>query len=211
MEKTFYVPCFYRNLFSISELVSLGIYCNFKDIGFTLLIKSEVIGYGILCDGLYSVQLQDNNAYNSLSITAGIKRSVMNEESSLLWHRGLGHISIQRIKRLVNEGVLSSLDLTDFETCLDCIKGKQTNKSKKGATRSKHMLEIIHTDICCSDMEGSDSKYFITFIDDYSHYMYLYMLHSKDEALEAFKVFKAEVEKQYGKQVKIVRSDRGGE
>ena len=41
--------------------------------------------------------------------------------------------------------------------------------------------------------------------------MYLYMLRSKDEALEAFKVFKAEVEKQCGKQVKIVRSDRGGE
>ena len=135
----------------------------------------------------------------------------MNEESSLLWHQRLGHISIQRIKRLVNEGVLSSLDFIDFETCLDCIKGKQTNKSKKGATRSKHLLEIIHTDIFCLDMDGSDPKYFITFIDDYSHYMYLYMLRSKDEALEAFKVFKAEVEKQYGKKVKIVRSDRGGE
>ena len=41
--------------------------------------------------------------------------------------------------------------------------------------------------------------------------MYLYMLRSKDEVLEAFKVFKAKVEKQCGKQVKIVRSDRGGE
>ncbi|RVW85479.1 Copia protein [Vitis vinifera] len=30
-------------------------------------------------------------------------------------------------------------------------------------------------------------------------------------SLDAFKVFKAEVEKQYGKQIKIVRSDRGGE
>ena len=44
--------------------------------------------------------------------TAGIKRSVMNEEYSLLWHQRLGHISIQRIKRLVNEGVLRSLDFT---------------------------------------------------------------------------------------------------
>ena len=60
----------------------------------------------------------------------------------------------------------------DFETCLDCIKGKQTNKSKKGATRSKHLLEIIHTYICCPNMDWSDSKYFITFIDDYSRYMY---------------------------------------
>ena len=41
--------------------------------------------------------------------------------------------------------------------------------------------------------------------------MFLYMLHSKDEALEAFKVFNAKVEKQCGKQIKVVRSDRGGE
>ena len=111
----------------------------------------------------------------------------MNEESFLLWHQRLGHISIQRIKKLVNEGVLSSSDFIDFETCLDFIKGKQTNKSKKGATRSKHLLEIIHTDICCPNMDGSDRKYFVTFIDDYSRYMYLYMLCSKVEALEALR------------------------
>ena len=93
---------------------------------------------------------------------------------------------------------------------MDFIKGKQTNKSKKGATRGKHLLEVIHTDIYCPDMEDSDPRYFITFIDDCSRYMYLYMLCSKDEVLEAFKVFKAEVEKQRWMQIKIVRSDRGG-
>ncbi|RVW94627.1 Retrovirus-related Pol polyprotein from transposon TNT 1-94 [Vitis vinifera] len=41
--------------------------------------------------------------------------------------------------------------------------------------------------------------------------MYLYILHNKNEAIDAFKVFKAEVEKQCGKQIKIMRSNRGGE
>ena len=41
--------------------------------------------------------------------------------------------------------------------------------------------------------------------------MYLYMLHKKSEALDSFKIFKAEVENQCGKQIKIVRSNRGGE
>ena len=41
--------------------------------------------------------------------------------------------------------------------------------------------------------------------------MYLYMLSSKEEALESFKVFKVGVEKQCKKQIKIVRSDKGGE
>ncbi|RVW76356.1 Retrovirus-related Pol polyprotein from transposon TNT 1-94 [Vitis vinifera] len=89
--------------------------------------------------------------------------------------------------------------------------GKQTNKSKKGATRSFAILEIIHTDICSLDMDSHGQKYFISFIDDFSQYMYLYILHSKNKALEAFKVFKAKVEKQCGKQIKIVISDRGGE
>ena len=73
------------------------------------------------------------------------------------------------------------------------------------------MLGLIHTDICCLDMDGSNPRYFITFIDDFSRYMYLYMLHSKDEVLEAFKVFKDEGKKQCDKQIKVVRLYRSGE
>ena len=54
-------------------------------------------------------------------------------------------------------------------------------------------------------------KYFISFIDDFSRYMYLYILHNKNEALDAFKVFKVKVKKQCNKQIKIMRLDRGGE
>ena len=59
-------------------------------------------------------------------------------------------------------------------------------------------------------MESHGQKYFIFFIDDYSRYMYLYILHNKNEALDVFKVFKVEVEKRCGKQIKIMRSYRGG-
>jgi len=51
------------------------------------------------------------------------------------------------------------------------------------------------------------AKNIFSCIDDYSRYMYLYLLNNKYEALDAFKVLK-EVEKQCGKQIKIVRSDR---
>ena len=66
----------------------------------------------------------------------------------------------------------------------------------KGTNRSSNILEIIHTDICCPDMDMHGQKYFVTFIDDYSRYMYVYLLHNKHEALDAFKVFKAEVDNQ---------------
>ena len=112
---------------------------------------------------------------------------------------------------LVNDGVLSTLNFTDFETCVDCIKGKQTNKSKRGAIKSSTILEIIHTDISSLDMDSHGHKYFISFIDDFSRYMYLYILYNKNEVLDAFKVFKAEVEKQCRKQINIMKSNRDGE
>ena len=211
LERTFYVPSFSRNLISVSRLVPFGYSFNFKDTSFRLLYKSDCVGNGILSDGLYRILLQNDNTQGSMHVHAGIKRCNINEDSSILWHRRLGHISIERIKRLVKDGVLSTLDFTNFKTCVDCIKGKQTNKSKRGANRSSDSLEIIHTDICCPDMDIHGQKYFISFIDDYSRYMYIYLLHNKNEALDAFKVFKAEVENQCGKQIKIVRSDRGGE
>ena len=41
--------------------------------------------------------------------------------------------------------------------------------------------------------------------------MYLFLLYDKCETLDAFKIYKAEVEKQLGKQIKTVKSDRCGE
>ena len=74
-------------------------------------------------------------------------------------------------------------------------------------------LDMIHTDIC--DLKFAPTKggnkYFITFVDDSTKYCYVYLLKSKDEALEKFVFYKAEVENQLNKKIKVIRSDRGGE
>ena len=57
-------------------------------------------------------------------------------------------------------------------------------------------------------VHGYDS--FITFTDDYSRYGYIYPIKERSEALDKFKIFKAEFENQHDKRTKIVRSDRGG-
>jgi hypothetical protein len=57
-------------------------------------------------------------------------------------------------------------------------------------------------------MDGYDS--FIIFTDDYSRYGYIYPIKERSEALDKFKIFKAEVENQHGIKIKIVRSDHGG-
>ena len=96
---------------------------------------------------------------------------------------------------------------------MDCIKDKQTKHTKKGATRSTQLLEIIHTDICGPfDVNSfNKEKYFITFIDDFSRYGHVNLLHEKSQSVNALEVYINEVERQLDKKVKIVRSDRGGE
>nr|GEV43995.1 zinc finger, CCHC-type [Tanacetum cinerariifolium] len=54
-----------------------------------------------------------------------------------------------------------------------------------------------------------NKKYFVTFLDDASRFFYVYLLHSKDEALDKFKVFKIEVELQQGSMIKKFRTDMG--
>ena len=160
LERTFYVLSFSRNLIFVSRLVPLGFFFTFQDNVFNLFYESNHIRTCILVDGLYRIYLQNEATNNSLHVHFGTKRCNTNEDSSMLWHWRLGHISIDRIKRLVKDGVLSTLDYTDLETCVDCIKGKQTNKSKKNVNRSSNILEIMHTDICYPDMDMLVKKIF---------------------------------------------------
>ena len=113
---------------------------------------------------------------------------------------------------MLNE-ILDPLDLSNLEVCVECIKGKQTNIKKLGAERAKNVLELVHIDICgpFPTTSWNRQQYFITFIDGYSRYGYLYLIHEKSQSLDIFKTFKAEVELQLGKKIKAVKSYHGGE
>ena len=79
--------------------------------------------------------------------------------------------------------------------------------------RTSGLLELIHSDVCgpmTTHVRGG-FLYFITFIDDYSQFGYVYLMKYKSEAFEKFKEFRHEVEKQLDKSIKTIRSDRGGE
>ena len=147
--------------------------------------------------------LDTNASFNeSLHINkCGIKHKLTDENSAMLWHKHLGHISKQRIERLVLDRILDSLDLTDCKVYVECIKGKQTNIRKLGAKRSSSILELIHSDIYGSFPTAlwNGQWYFIMFIDDYLCYGYLYLIHEKSQSLNVFENFKVEVENQLSK------------
>jgi transposase InsO family protein len=94
------------------------------------------------------------------------------------------------------------------------VQSKHPQKPHKAAEdRHLTLLELIHSDIC--EMNGvlteGGQRYFMTMIDDASRYCYVYLLKTKDVALNCFKTYKAEVENQLEKKIKYFRSDRDGE
>ena len=94
------------------------------------------------------------------------------------------------IDRLVKEGHLSYLTIQPLHACTSCLEEKMTKRLflTKG-NRSKSVLKLFHTDVCRPlNVKARDFfEYFITFIDDYSSYGYVYLLHCKFETFEKFK------------------------
>ena len=96
-----------------------------------------------------------------------------------------------------------------------CILGKHPKYKFERASheRTSAPIELIHSDISSPfpHMSMSQAKYALTFIDDFSRYGWVYFLKHKSEVFGLFKVFKALVENKFGRKLKILRSDNGGE
>ena len=126
----------------------------------------------------------------------------------------LDHIGLDRINRLVKDSPLRELSIRSLPVCESCLEGKMTKRpfSAKGSRATKP-LQLVHTDVCgpLNVQEKGGYEYLVTFIDYYSRYGYLYLMQRKSETFGKFKEFQAEAEKQLGKSLKVLRSDRGGE
>ena len=84
---------------------------------------------------------------------------------------------------------------------------------KDKGNRATKQLELVHIDVCglMNVQAKGGYEYFITFIDDYSIYGYLYLMCHKSKAFEKFREYKAEAKKPLGAHIKQLRSNRGGD
>nr|GEV72984.1 zinc finger, CCHC-type [Tanacetum cinerariifolium] len=147
---------------------------------------------------------------SSNSLKAIMSTSKLND--SILCHARLGHVHFKMMQDMSKDGLISAFDM-DTQKCKTCILTKITKKPFQNVKRETEVLELIHSNLC--DLHAAPSlgnkKYFVTFIDDASRFCYVYLLYTKDEALDKFKVFKTEVEVQQGSLIKRFRTDRGRE
>lgn len=85
------------------------------------------------------------------------------------------------------EGVKFTDDDDLIKNCIVCCKAKMSRTPfKESETKTNNILDIIHSDLCgpmpIKSIGGS--RYFITFIDDYSRKVFIY------EAIKVFIEFK---------------------
>ena len=101
----------------------------------------------------------------------------------------------------------------NIEKCKTCMLTKITRSSFPTVQRINKLLELIHSELgdCHSTPCFGGKKYYITFIDDFTRYCQVYLLHAKSEALDMFRIFKNESELHCEIFIKRLRSDRGGE
>ncbi|GKC29794.1 zinc finger, CCHC-type containing protein [Tanacetum coccineum] len=196
-----HVPNIRKNLVSSSILNNCGYKLVIESNKFVLSKHGVFIGFGYLSNHMFRLNIVSDNIGSAFMSTSKLN-------DSILWHARLGHVHFKRMQ----DGLIPAFDI-NTEKCKTCMLTKITKKPFQNVKRETEVLELIHSDLC--DLHATPSlgnkKYFVTFTDDASRFCYVYLLHTKDEALDKFKVFKTEVELQQGSMIKRFRTDRGGE
>ncbi|KAL0291589.1 UNVERIFIED_CONTAM: Retrovirus-related Pol polyprotein from transposon TNT 1-94 [Sesamum calycinum] len=166
LKDCYFVPSMIKNIISIPLLDNAGFEFLINKNYFYLMKDGSSHLLGKLNNGLYILQRSD------WIMTAQNKRKSENLENSQIWHARLGHISQDRMKRLVDSKSLEIDNLDNLPACESCLKGKMTKKPFVGQSKlANGLLDLIHTDVCgpLNAQARGGFSYFITFTDDHSY------------------------------------------
>ena len=202
-----YVPSLCENLLSVGQMLENKYALHFSNMTCTIV---DPHGNELMCVGMKNKNFRLNMDENGASVALNTKV----ENTSQLWHKRLGHASFKSL--VGTHELVRDMPLVEKQehVCEVCQKGKHTRLAFQSCSwRSKEKLGLIHSDICgpMSVPSLNGSKYFITFIDDYSRMCWVYFLERKSQALEKFVEFMKLVQNQSGCTIKVLRTDNGGE
>jgi hypothetical protein len=192
-----YVPALQNNLFAVLHLVTSH---RFR-------VEIEGTEMLFLRDGacILTVMICGKTAWLDVRTPNAPESALRGEDvrDRSLWHQRLGHIGKdlleQAIKGNVAEGFVIDNDAPLLLHCEPCIVGKHHANPfpKKALHRATRLLQRIHSDVHMVPVPTSSGYwYWVTFIDDWSRYGWIYLLKHKSDVFEAFEAFKAFVELQ---------------
>lgn len=109
----------------------------------------------------------------------------------MVWHSRLGYIDHDCINHLAKEGLLEPLSHIDSSVCEHWFAKKSIRKPFGETTRAQTLLQLIHFDTCghINARARHGAHYFITFIDDFTHFDVLCLISHGYETLDCFKRF----------------------
>lgn len=133
------------------------------------------------------------------------------------WHERLGHLNARDVNLMWKTQAVNGIKLDANPTPIDCeicAAGKLSSAPfPTGSRRTSGALDIVHTNVCGPMRTESHgrTRYFVTFIDDYTRWCEIYFMRNKGEVAEKFKEFMKLAEKQAGRKIKAVQSNNGKE
>lgn len=202
IKEVLYVPNFTCNLLSVRRLTKdLNCAVTFFPDFFVLqdLKAGNLIGAGNCHGGLYRM--------------GGIKeerRAMMVTMES--WHKRLGHASNVKLSHVsFLKGASSNFE---DKVCDSCNKAKLTRLPfPVSYIKTNNCFDLIHCDVWGKYRKPSltGANYFLTVVDDFSRTVWVYLLKHKHEASNCLIDFYNMVKTQFGKGIKRIRCDNGGE
>lgn len=139
---------------------------------------------------------------NNCSKTSVYNVTVLNAYK--LWHERLGHIEKSKFIKMKQNNLINDVNLIQSVTptndlCEACIFGKQARLPFSKERDRSHVMRplfVIHSDVCgpIKPPTIDDKNYFVTFIDEFTHYTIVYLIKYKSEVFKIFQDFVAKSE-----------------
>ncbi|KAG2018571.1 hypothetical protein CC2G_015308 [Coprinopsis cinerea AmutBmut pab1-1] len=139
------------------------------------------------------------------------------KQDIVLWHRRLGHpgwkTTTAIVKGKVVKGVVCTGSLTSCN-CVPCIIGRFAQSNYPASDhRFLSPGDLVHMDISGPWRVKTPfgDQYFIAFLDDATHYGWVFLLKTRDGAFDAFLIVEARLENLTGRRIQRTRSDNAKE
>ena len=196
-----YVPKLSYNLLSVSKATRSGKSFIFTESRCHLLDeKRNVVATGSKVGNMYYLNcIDEQESTHAASICSS------GDTNEGIWHRRFSHLGMKNLQKLATDQLVNWLGYNvtkDIKFCEPCVDGKHHRSSfpNSGGRRATKLLEIVHSDVCgrLEAKSHSGAEYFVTFIDDKSRYVWIYILKNKSELLKKGLEWKSMVKKSSG-------------
>jgi histone deacetylase 1/2 len=134
--------------------------------------------------------------------------------SSSTWHSRLGHASAPVIRHILSSHELPFIrNVNNNLVCDACQQGKSHQLPfPKSTSVSTSALDLVFSDVWGpAPTSIGRFNYYVSFIDDYSKFTWIYLIRYKSEVFQCFRDFQNLVECQFDKKIRAVQTDWGGE